>query len=88
MSNYREYNDSIAFHPGYYIEELIDESGLTNEDFARLLDITPDNLTLLIMGEQKLSADIAIKLSEIIGTGVNYWLNLQSTYDAFFEESN
>lgn len=83
-----EYNDSIAFHPGYYIQEIIDESRLTNEDFARLLDITPDNLTLLIMGEQKLSADIAIKLSEIIGTGVNYWLNLQSTYDAFFEESN
>lgn len=88
MSNYMVYNDSIAFHPGYYIQEIIDESRLTNEDFARLLDITPDNLTLLIMGEQKLSADIAIKLSEIIGTGVNYWLNLQSTYDAFFEESN
>lgn len=88
MSNYMEYNDSIAFHPGYYIQEIIDESRLTNEDFARLLDITPDNLTLLIMGEQKLSVDIAIKLSEIIGTGVNYWLNLQSTYDAFFEEFN
>lgn len=88
MSNYIEYNDSIAFHPGYYIQEIIDESRLTNEDFARLLDITPDNLTLLIMGEQKLSADIAIKLSEIIGTSINYWLNLQSTYDALFEVSN
>ncbi len=88
MSNYREYNNSIAFHPGYYIKELIDESGLTNEDFARLLDITPDNLTLLIMGEQKLSADIAMKLSEIIGTSINYWLNLQSTYDSLFEASN
>lgn len=88
MSNYREYNDSIAFHPGYYIKELIDESGLTNEDFARLLDIMPDNLTLLIMGEQKLSADIAMKLSEMTGTSVNYWLNLQSTYDSLFEEAN
>ncbi len=88
MSNYIEYNDSIAFHPGYYINELIDESGLTNEDFARLLDIMPDNLTLLIMGEQKLSADIAMKLSEMTGTSVNYWLNLQSTYDSLFEEAN
>ena len=88
MSNYIKYNDSIAFHPGYYIKELIDESGLTNEDFARLLDIMPDNLTLLIMGEQKLSADIAMKLSEMTGTSVNYWLNLQSTYDALFEKSN
>ena len=82
------YNNSIAFHPGYYIQEIIDESRLTNEDFASLLDITPDNLTLLIMGEQKLSADIAMKLSEIIGTSINYWLNLQSTYDSLFEASN
>ena len=34
MSNYVEYNDKIAFHPGYYIKEMIDESGLTQEDFA------------------------------------------------------
>ena len=28
MSNYIEYNDRIAFHPGYYIKEIIDESGI------------------------------------------------------------
>ena len=27
MSNYIEYDDRIAFHPGYYIKEIIDESG-------------------------------------------------------------
>ena len=26
MSNYIEYNDKIAFHPGYYIKEIIEES--------------------------------------------------------------
>lgn len=35
MGNYIEYNDTIAFHPGYYIKELVDESGLTQEDFAK-----------------------------------------------------
>lgn len=35
MSNYIEYNDKIAFHPGYYIKEIIDESGITQEDFAK-----------------------------------------------------
>ena len=37
MSNYIEYNDKIAFHPGYYIKEIIDESGITQEDFAKRL---------------------------------------------------
>ena len=48
MSNYIEHNDKIAFHPGYYIKEIVDESGLTQEDFAKRLDTTPKNLSLLI----------------------------------------
>lgn len=86
MSNYIEYNDTIAFHPGYYIKELVDESGLTQEDFAKRLDTTPKNLSLLIRGEQSLSIDIAMKLSRMIGTSVSYWLNLQNSYDALRAE--
>ena len=81
MSNYMEYNDKIAFHPGYYIKELVEESGLTQEDFAKRLDTTPKNLSLLLRGEQSLSLDIAMKLSRMLGTSVTYWLNLQNTYD-------
>lgn len=86
MNNYIEYNDTIAFHPGYYIKELVDESGLTQEDFAKRLDTTPKNLSLLIRGEQRLSIDIAMKLSRMIGTSVNYWLNLQKSYDVLVAE--
>ena len=86
MSNYIEYNDTIAFHPGYYIKEIVEESGLTQEDFAKRLDTTPKNLSLLISGEQSLSIDIAMKLSRMLGTSVNYWLNLQNSYDALIAE--
>jgi addiction module HigA family antidote len=86
MSNYIEYNDTIAFHPGYYIKEIIDESGLTQEDFAKRLDTTPKNLSLLLRGEQNLSIDIAMKLSRMIGTSVSYWLNLQNAYDSLIAE--
>lgn len=81
-----EYNDTIAFHPGYYIKEIVDESGLTQEDFAKRLDTTPKNLSLLIRGEQSLSIDIAMKLSRMMGTSVNYWLNLQNAYDTLIAE--
>ena len=86
MSNYIEYDDRIAFHPGYYIKEIIDESGLTQRDFAYRLDTTPKNLSLLIRGEQSLSIDIAMKLSRMMGTSVSYWLNLQNAYDALIAE--
>ena len=81
MNNYIEYNDRVAFHPGYYIKEIVEQSGLTQKDFAKRLDTTPKNLSLLIRGEQNLSIDIAMKLSRMICTSVNYWLNLQNTYD-------
>ena len=88
MSNYIEFNDKVAFHPGYYIKELIDESGLTQEDFAKRLDTTAKNLSILIRGEQNLSTDIALKLSKMLGTSINYWLNLQNAYDALLAEYN
>ena len=81
MSNYKEYNDKIAFHPGYYLKEIVDDSGLTQEDFAKRLGTTPKNLSLLLRGEQDLSIDIATKVSRLLGTSVAFWLNLQQAYN-------
>ena len=38
MSNYIEHNNKIAFHTGYYLKEIIEESGLTQDDFAKILE--------------------------------------------------
>lgn len=81
MSNYIEYNDKVAFHPGYYLKEIVDESGLTQEDFAKRLGTTPKNLSILLKGDQSLSIDMASKLSRMLGTSIAYWLNLQQAYD-------
>ena len=86
MSNYIEFDDKIAFHPGYYIKEIVDDSGLTQQDFEKRLGTTPKNLSLLIRGEQSLPVDIAMKLSRMIGTSVSYWLNFQNAYDALSAE--
>ncbi|WP_302688854.1 HigA family addiction module antitoxin [uncultured Veillonella sp.] len=88
MNNYIEYNNKMAFHPGYYIQELVEDSGLTQEDFAKRLDTTPKNLSLLIRGEQNLSIDIAVKLARLFNNSIEFWLNLQATYDAALAEIN
>lgn len=81
MSNYVEFENKIAFHPGYYIKEYIEELGLTQEDFAIRLGTTPKNISYIIRGEQSISIDIANKLARMIGTSVKYWLNLQNEFD-------
>ncbi len=86
MSSYIEFNDRIAFHPGYYVKEVIEDSGLTQEDFAKRLGTTPKNLSILVRGEQRLSIDIALKLARLLDTSVDYWLNLQKIYDSLCAE--
>ncbi len=88
MSNYIEYKKKIAAHPGYLIEEIIEDKGITQEEFAKKLGTTPKNLCLLLKGEQRLTVDIATKLSRMIGTSVEFWLNMQSGYDAFIAKIN
>ena len=89
MSSYIEFENKIAFHPGYYIKEYIEEIGLTQEDFANRLGTTPKNISYIIRGEQSISIDIANKLSRMSGTSVKYWLNLQNDYDTIvFEIKN
>lgn len=86
MSNIIEHGNQIAFHPGYYIKELVEESGLTQEDFSKRLDTTPKNLSKIINGEQGLSRDMAMKLARMLGTSIDYWLNLQKQFDAKIAE--
>lgn len=88
MSNFIEFHDKIAFHPGYYIKEIIEDSGLTQEEFAKKLNITPKQLSELIRGKQSISIDIAMKLSKLLGTSMNLWLNLQNSYDALISQIN
>lgn len=76
-----KYNNNIAFHPGYYIKEYIDEMGFTKKGFACMLGITPSTLNELVSGDRKLTTDIAYKLSELLGTSMEVWLNIQKTFD-------
>ena len=80
------FNDKIAFHPGYYINEIIEDSGLKLEDFAKRLETTPQNISMLIGGEQSLSLEIAMKLARMMGNSIEFWINLQATYDKLIME--
>lgn len=74
-------HNNIAFHPGYYIKEYIDEMGFTKKGFACMLGITPSTLNELVSGDRKLTTEIAYKLSELLGTSMEVWLNIQKTFD-------
>ena len=81
MNNCVEYKELMAFHPGYYIEEIIDSMGISQAEFATRLGTTPKTLSQLLNGQANISNDLAKKLATMLGTSVDVWQNLQNTFD-------
>ena len=54
MNNIKEYKDIYAFHPGCYLQDIIEEMEITQEEFAIRLGTTPKNISVLLKGEQSL----------------------------------
>ena len=81
MGSWFMYEGGIAFHPGCYIEEIVEDGGFSRQGFADRLGVAPETLDRLIDGRQDVDAETAEKLSKALGTSVEYWLNLQCAYD-------
>ena len=65
MSNVKEYKDIVAFHPGYYIADIIDDMEISQNEFATRMGTTAKTLSKLINGQANISNDLAKKLSII-----------------------
>ena len=66
MSNITEYKDIVAFHPGYYIADIIEDMGISQAEFAARMGTTPKTLSQLLSGQANISNDLAKKLSVMI----------------------
>ena len=82
MSNVREYDDLIAFHPGSYVEDIVDSLNITQAEFAQRLGLSSKTVSKIINGEDSVSAATANKLERVTGISMQTWLNLQAQYDS------
>lgn len=88
MSNEINYKNLIAFHPGSYVEDIIDDLNITQKEFARRLGTTEKSLSKLVNGEDNLSKEMAYKLSKLTGISINTWMNLQNEYEKKILDKN
>lgn len=77
----REDGDSLAFHPGYYVRELMESHGLDVGSMAGLLRVPADHLADLMDGRADMTLSLAARMSVTFGASAWYWLNLQAAYD-------
>lgn len=72
----RMYNPA---HPGEVLREHIGEMPVTQ--FAKHLAVSRVTLSRLLNGNAGVSAQMALKLSEALGTSPELWLNMQTQFD-------
>lgn len=73
-----EYKDLIAFHPGQYVSELIEDY---KKEFAKRLGVSAKTVNKLVNAEESISKETAHKLAKLSGVSMQTWLNLQNAYD-------
>ena len=71
-------------HPGLIVKDaLIDNTGLTVTEVAKKLRISRTALSRLLNCRASISPEMAVRLSKLLSTSVEMWMNVQSQYDTW-----
>jgi addiction module HigA family antidote len=62
--------------------EFLEPLGLTQYRLAHAIHVPQTRIAAIIKNGRAITADTALRLSRFFGTSVEFWLNLQSQYDA------
>ena len=69
-------------HPGVILKDvLIDSTDLTISEAADRLGVTRTTLSRLLNQHAGISPEMALRLSKLLNTSIDMWVNLQSQYD-------
>ena len=69
-------------HPGETIrEDVLNPLGMSVNQLAKALAITPSRLNDIVLGRRGITADTALRLARYLGTTPEFWMNLQTNYE-------
>ncbi|WP_420876103.1 HigA family addiction module antitoxin [Pseudomonas luteola] len=75
-------NGMRPIHPGEILrEEFLSPSGTLTASFAQAASIPETTLNDILFERQEITPDLALLLSNALGTTAKFWMNLQSAYD-------
>lgn len=68
-------------HPGEFLREILEERGLSQAHFARVIGVSPMRISHVVKGARPVTAELALRFGRAFGQSPQYWLNLQGAYD-------
>lgn len=74
MSTERRFNPDWASPPGETIYEILNQKGITADEFAKQIDSSLDSARRLLKGEVEISQPLANRLESVLGPSTEFWL--------------
>ncbi|MCR4583335.1 MAG: HigA family addiction module antidote protein [Prevotella sp.] len=71
----------MAVHPGMMIKPELDERGISQKTFAKMLGTQPSHLSEVLNGKRALTTELAVKIEKAIGLPAKLLLSAQTQYE-------
>ena len=71
----------MAVHPGMMIKPELEERGISQKDFAKMVGIQASHLSEVLNGKRTLTTDLAVKIESVIGLPAKILLSAQTQYE-------
>lgn len=71
----------MAVHPGMMIKPELEERGITQKDFAKMLGVQASHLSEVLNCKRALTTDLAVKIEGAIGLPAKILLSAQTQYE-------
>lgn len=78
----------FIIHPGETLAEALEERNMTQSELAIRTGMTELYIEQVIMGQQDITPEFALKLEGAFGVVSLFWMNLQKNYDRELNEYN
>ncbi|MBQ4352489.1 MAG: HigA family addiction module antidote protein [Prevotella sp.] len=78
----------MAVHPGMMIKPELDERGISQKAFAKMLGTQPSHLSEVLNGKRALTTDLAMKIEHVIGLPAKLLLSAQTQYELELASQN
>jgi len=70
------------YHPGVFVkEDILKEFSISEEELAAAMGISSEIIYKIINEEERITADLALRLGRFTNTTPELWLNLQLAID-------
>lgn len=70
----------MALGPGYTIKRYLSTRGWTQNDLAKLMSMSPEQIRLIITNQVRITRETARLLSQAFHNNPQFWINLDTQY--------